>query len=215
MIRLILIKFELYFIYFLKNISHFQKKKKTPNQWSFCAPDFDTADSDTMLRRVYKQSFSYNGKSFSSVFTYTQRTMYYIVTNTLRGEPDETGGFWDTAQVLFFVPTHFIFLFIFYFFFSRLFHLEFLVSLMVDTQLLFMLLMNMEIVLMLQEKFKSEIKIKLQTNNIKILFVDFNFKKKTGKRNSNQEISNLKSICLFLHFGILTRWNSIDMDLFF
>jgi hypothetical protein len=25
---------------------------KTPNQWSYCIPDFTTADSDTMLRRV-------------------------------------------------------------------------------------------------------------------------------------------------------------------
>ena len=35
-----------------------------------------------------------------SVFTYEQRTLYYIVTNTFRGEPDEQNGFWDTDQLI-------------------------------------------------------------------------------------------------------------------
>lgn len=73
---------------------------KTPNEWSYNLPDFTTADSDTMLRRVYKQSFTYGGRSFSSVFTYQERTLYYIVTNTYRGEPDEANGFWDTDQLI-------------------------------------------------------------------------------------------------------------------
>jgi len=73
---------------------------KTPNQWSYNLPDLSTADSDTMLRRVYRQSFTYDRRTFQSVFTYEERTLYYIITNSYRGEPDEQNGFWDTDQLI-------------------------------------------------------------------------------------------------------------------
>eukprot|EP01079_Euglenida_sp_SAG-EU17-18_P012116 gene12116-2210_t len=39
---------------------------KLPNEWDFCLPELRVADNDAMLRRVYKQGFSYQSIQYSS-----------------------------------------------------------------------------------------------------------------------------------------------------
>ena len=51
---------------------------KTPNQWSYNMPDFTTADSDTMLRRVYKQSFTYGGRVFQR-FVFLSFFFFFLI----------------------------------------------------------------------------------------------------------------------------------------
>eukprot|EP00004_Rigifila_ramosa_P016904 TRINITY_DN4056_c0_g1_i2.p1 TRINITY_DN4056_c0_g1~~TRINITY_DN4056_c0_g1_i2.p1 ORF type:complete len:439 (-),score=96.92 TRINITY_DN4056_c0_g1_i2:89-1405(-) len=69
------------------------------NIWPECQPELTEACSDDILRRVYQQSFVYNGQTFRSVFDYNTRSLYYRLTNTYRGQPDAQRGFWDSTQV--------------------------------------------------------------------------------------------------------------------
>lgn len=73
---------------------------KIPNEWAACLPDLRVADADAMLRRVFKQAFSYDGQQHTSVFTYQQRKLWYTLTNSRLGQPDAESGFWDTAELL-------------------------------------------------------------------------------------------------------------------
>lgn len=72
---------------------------KLPNQWTTTLPDLGVVEVDEILRHVYRQQFTYDGRIYRSVFTYEERTLYYTVTNSLRGEPNPDGA-WDTAQIL-------------------------------------------------------------------------------------------------------------------
>eukprot|EP00160_Parvularia_atlantis_P015878 Unigene4765_Nuclearia_a/m.14573 Unigene4765_Nuclearia_a/g.14573 ORF Unigene4765_Nuclearia_a/g.14573 Unigene4765_Nuclearia_a/m.14573 type:complete len:506 (-) Unigene4765_Nuclearia_a:42-1559(-) len=72
---------------------------KLPNEWSSTLPDLGAADIDALLTHVYRQSFSYSGRTYRSVFDYNDRVLYYTVTHAVRGEPNDEGA-WDTAQVL-------------------------------------------------------------------------------------------------------------------
>lgn len=74
------------------------ESEKLPNEWSFTLPDLPVAETDALLRHVYRQSFTYRGARYNSVFDYTRRQLYYTVTNTIRGEPDSAGA-WRTAEV--------------------------------------------------------------------------------------------------------------------
>ena len=72
---------------------------KLPNEWSYTLPDLEPDDIDFLLRYVYRQRFTYDATSYTSVFDYQTRRLYYTVTNALRGEPDTLGA-WNTAELL-------------------------------------------------------------------------------------------------------------------
>lgn len=74
------------------------ESEKLPNEWSYVMPELPVAELDHMLRFVYRQSFTYDGRRHDSVFNYTVRKLYYTVTNAVRGEPDSAGA-WHTAEV--------------------------------------------------------------------------------------------------------------------
>eukprot|EP00735_Rhodelphis_limneticus_P003472 TRINITY_DN1494_c0_g1::TRINITY_DN1494_c0_g1_i1::g.27291::m.27291 TRINITY_DN1494_c0_g1::TRINITY_DN1494_c0_g1_i1::g.27291 ORF type:complete len:519 (-),score=73.80,Peptidase_M23/PF01551.17/1.4e-08,RnfC_N/PF13375.1/13,RnfC_N/PF13375.1/6e+02,RnfC_N/PF13375.1/3.1e+02 TRINITY_DN1494_c0_g1_i1:49-1578(-) len=74
--------------------------KLPADTWRSCFPDFTTAASDAVLREVYRQRFSYQGTSYTSVFDYNRREFYYTVTNVHNGQPDASRGYWDTDAVL-------------------------------------------------------------------------------------------------------------------
>lgn len=72
---------------------------KLPDNWSSTLPDLPVDDVDALLRHVYRQSFTYQARTYRSVFDYNTRTLYYTVTHAVRGEPNPEGA-WDTAQIL-------------------------------------------------------------------------------------------------------------------
>jgi hypothetical protein len=61
------------------------------------APGLTNDDLERTLRYVHKQRFTYNGRTYQSVFDYTTRILYYTPTNTFMGEPNDADGYLDTT----------------------------------------------------------------------------------------------------------------------